>query len=302
MAVGDRAAAEEWIRQHVRLAGPIEQFREKPWATVLRVPVAGGAVWFKECAPVQAFEPVLTARLSRRWPDRVAEVLGYDPARAWLLLADAGELVSWSPGPPRELLDALPRYAELQRGEVTHAAAHLAAGVPDLRLATWPDRYQDLAARELPLAEPEIRRLRRHAPRFAERCAQLACAGIPDSVQHDDLHPGSLYAGGGLLRILDWGDTSVSHPFVSLVVTFRFLEQSSGVPPGDPAYDRVRDAYLEPWGSGREEAFDLAIRAGAFAYAFASARQRDALPGAALRARHDQEFAVVLRRALALAD
>jgi hypothetical protein len=73
------------------------------------------------------------------------------------------------------------------------------------------------------------------------------------------------------------------------------------VPPGDPAYDRLRDAYLEPWGPGYREAFELAVRTGAFAHAFASARQRDALPRG-LRAGHDQEFAVILRRALAQAD
>jgi hypothetical protein len=58
----DRAAAEEWIRRHVDPAGAIETAHERPWATVLRVPLAGGrACWFKACGPVQAFEPRLTA-------------------------------------------------------------------------------------------------------------------------------------------------------------------------------------------------------------------------------------------------
>src|SRR5262245_8826995 len=93
----DQAAALDWIRGHVRPAGPVAVVRERPWATVLRVPLAAGTAWFKECAPVQAFEPALTARLAARWPDRVAEVLAFDAERAWLLLADAGELVSAAP-------------------------------------------------------------------------------------------------------------------------------------------------------------------------------------------------------------
>lgn len=274
-------------------------FREKPWATVLRVPLAGGTAWFKECAQVQAFEPALTARLSSRWPGRVAEVLAHDTERAWLLMADAGELASSTADSLRAWTDVLPRYAELQRGEAARASQHLLAGVPDLRLATWARRYEDLAARQLPLTEAEISRLRRLEPRFAELCAQLDAAGIPDSIQHDDLHPGSLYARAGRLRILDWGDASVSHPFASLVVTFRFLEEFSHVPCGDPAYDRLRDAYLEPWGRGRTDTFDAAVRAGAFAHAIAKARQRDALP-VHYRPGFDQDFAVVLRRALAL--
>src|SRR6202158_2133287 len=89
----DRAVAEEWIRQHVEPTGAIETTHERPWATVMRVPVAGGVIWFKACAPVEAFEPRLTAELYARWPDRVTEVLAIDETRHWLLLGDAGMAV-----------------------------------------------------------------------------------------------------------------------------------------------------------------------------------------------------------------
>jgi len=64
----DVVAAEEWIRKHVEPAGAIETTHDRPWATVMRVPVEGGVTWFKACAPVQAFEPRLTAELYARWP------------------------------------------------------------------------------------------------------------------------------------------------------------------------------------------------------------------------------------------
>src|SRR5439155_15736889 len=150
--------------------------------------------WFKACAPVQAFEPRLTAGLARRWPDRVAEVLGHDEARTWLLLADAGTPLGESGNTPENWLTALPRYAELQRGEVAHAAEHLAHGVPDLRLSTLPARYADLLRHELPIAAGEIDRLRAFAPRFAELCAELAAHGVAETVQHDDLHMANVYA------------------------------------------------------------------------------------------------------------
>lgn len=297
----DRAAVEDWIRGHVEPAGPIQAFREKPWATVLRVPLAEGAAWFKACAPVQAFEPDLTARLFARWPDRAPEVLGHDEPRAWLLLADAGTPVSELGNPPDAWAEALPRYAELQRGEAAHAHEHLAHGVPDLRPAHWPARYADLAERDLPLTAGEAGRLRRFAPRFADLCAQLAAQPVPDSIQHDDLHMGSLYRQGRQSRVLDWGDASVSHPFVSLVVTFRFLEEVNRLPRGDRWYARLRDAYLEPWGPGLAGACELAVRAGAFVHAFAWVRQRDALPPQA-RPDFDTEFAIILRRAIARMD
>jgi hypothetical protein len=295
----DRGDAEEWIRAHVEPAGAIEAARERPWATVLRVPIAGGVAWFKACAPVQAFEPRLTAELFARWPDRVAEVLGHHEERAWLLLADAGTPIREDGNPPETWLVALPLYAELQRGEAAHAHEHLAHRVPDLRVAALPARYEDLLQHELPLAPDELRQLREFAPRFAELCAELAAHGVPETVQHDDLHMANVYAQHGRLRLLDWGDASIAHPFASLIVTFRFLEERNELRPTDPWFPRLRDAYLEPWGGGLADTFALALRVGTFAHAIAWARQRDALPAEA-RAEFDVGYGIVLRRAVAL--
>jgi aminoglycoside phosphotransferase (APT) family kinase protein len=192
----------------------------------------------------------------------------------------------------------LPTYAELQRGETAHARDHLAHGVPDLRLAALPERYDDLVRRELPLEPEEQDRLSAFAPRFAELCEELTGHGIPPSVQHDDLHGGNVYAQDGRPRVLDWGDASIAHPFFSLVVTFRFLDEIDGLAADDPWLDRLRDVYLEPWGRGLEETFALALRVGTFAHSFAWTRQRDHLPEEK-RPDFDTWFAVVLRRALA---
>jgi hypothetical protein len=294
----DLVDAEDWICAHVEPMGPIEAEHERPWATVLRVPLAHGVAWFKACAPVQAFEPRLTAELFARWPDRVAEVLGHDEERAWLLLADAGTPIGVFGNPPEAWLVALPLYAELQRGEAAHAHEHLTHHVPDLRVATLPARYEDLLQHDLPLERDEIRRLREFAPPFAELCGELAAHDVPETVQHDDLHMANVYAQGERLRLLDWGDASISHPFASLVVTFRFLEERNKLPPGDPWYARLRDAYLEPWGNGLADMFALAIRVGTFAHTFAWARQRDHLPEQA-RPDFDRGFLIVLRRAVA---
>jgi hypothetical protein len=295
----DRDAVEAWIRAHVAPAGAIEVVHVRPWATVLRVPLADGVAWFKACAPVQAFEPRLSAALSARWPDRVAEVLACDEARAWLLLADAGRPVGERGNPPEAWLAALPRYAELQRGEAAFAAEHLAHGVPDLRLAALPAGYDELLRLDLPLEPEEVRRLRDFAPRLAELCGELAGCGVPETIQHDDLHHANLYQDGARLRVLDWGDSSIAHPFASLVVNFRFLEERTGLTPGDPWFARLRAAYLEPWGAGLGDALALALRTGAFARAIAYLRQRAALTAEERVEFFDDDFATVLRRALA---
>jgi hypothetical protein len=288
----------EWIRAHVDPAGPIETVHSRPWATAMRVPTAHGVVWFKACAPVQGFEPRLSAELFARWPDRVAEVLGHNVDRAWLLLGDAGRAVGAVGNPPESWLAALPLYAELQRGETVYAGDHVRHGVPNLRLARLPDRFEDLVRRHLPLADDEITRMRRFTRQFTSLCEDLSGSGVPETVQHDDLHMANLYAHRDRLRVLDWGDSSIAHPFASLVVTFRFLEQRNRMLPEDPWFGRLRDAYLEPWGPGLRDTFTLAMRVGAIAHAVAWLRQRDALPQEA-QPEFDKEFSIVLRRAIA---
>ena len=137
----DRAAAEQWIEAHVTPNGDVETAHERPWSTVLRVPLPDGTAWFKACSPVQAFEPRLTAQLFARWRDRVPEVLAYDEDEGWLLLADAGAQLAAFGNPPESWLTVLPLYAELQRDEAPHADDHLSHHVPDLRVASLPARW-----------------------------------------------------------------------------------------------------------------------------------------------------------------
>jgi hypothetical protein len=221
-------------------------------------------------------------------------VIARDEDRAWLLLEDGGTAIRVLGNPPEAWLEVLPLYAELQRGETAYVAAHVAHGVPDLRTETLPERYEAMLARELPLEAEEVDRLRRFAPRFTELCAELAARGIPDTVQHDDLHLANVYEKHGRMLVLDWGDSCIAHPFASLVVTFEHLEQLA---PGDPWFARLRDAYLEPWGDDLLDTFELAFRVGTIAHAFAWFRQYDHLPMDA-RAAFMRHFPAVLRRAV----
>jgi hypothetical protein len=294
----ERDAAEEWIRAYVEPTGAIELTHEQPWATVMRVPIGDTSVWFKACSTVAAFEPRLTADLYSRWPDLVVEVVAVDVDRGWLLLADGGTAIGAYGNPPEAWQVVLPRYAELQRGETTHALGHIDHGVPDLRTASLPARYESMLARDLPLEPDEIERLRAFTPRFAELCAELDSRGIADTVQHDDLHFANVYERNGRMLVLDWGDSCVSHPFASLVVTFEHLFD---LPHGDPWFARLRDAYLEPWGTGALETFELAFRVGTIAHVFAWWRQHDHLPSDT-RPEFMERFADVIRRAVAYTD
>jgi hypothetical protein len=271
--------ADGWIRGHVAPAGEAELVHERPWASVWRVPTTDGAVWFKACAPAQAFEARLTAELAHRHADLLPDVVAHDDERAWLLLADLGSPYLIAGVTLDAYLELLPRYAELQRAEAAHVDDHLAHGVPDRRLDLLPDALDRLLDTDLPLEPSEIDQLRAFAPRFRELCAELASHGVPASIQHDDLHGNNLYPHARGTRILDWGDSSVGHPFFSFTQALRHT----------PAewHRAMRDAYAEPWGVPAACA-DLAIRLGWLAYVAGPAFADDR-----------EGFAVELREALA---
>ena len=286
--------AHAWIHEHVDATGDIEQPHVRWWSTVLRVPTAEGVVWFKACHPSHGFEPALALELAQLRPESVIEVLAADPERAWMITADAGfrlrellnstdDLVRW--------VDFLPRYADVQLATADRAERLLEIGVPDERLEVLPAHFERVLAdhkilvvdREDGLDEGQHRRLLASVPEVRRLSDELATFGIPETVQHDDLHDGNVFVRDGRYLVFDWGDSCVSHPFHSLVVTLRATAWRFRLPPGDARLERMRDAYLEPFGSfgPRAEllrAFGIAYRLGTIARSLSWYRAVQAFP------------------------
>ncbi len=249
-----RATADAWIEQQLALdgsqrTGEIDQVHVRPWSTVMRVPTTAGDVFFKANAPSLKFEAALVTLLAARRPDCVPPLLAADLERGWMLMGDAGTRLRELVAEERSLacwLDVLPLYAGLQVDLAEQVDELLAAGVPDLRLASVPAKaeamVEDLAGTD------EARRTAKAMPGVLEDCARLASFGIPETIQHDDLHDGQVFVKDGRYLLLDWGDACVSHPFFTLAVTLDGfiawgvddIEHSEDTEP-------YLDAYLEPF-------------------------------------------------------
>jgi Ser/Thr protein kinase RdoA (MazF antagonist) len=149
----------------------------------------------------------------------------------------------------------LARYAELQIALSGAIDELLALGAPDRRPAALPDLYAELLAdvealgegRAEGLGPEELVRLRALAPRVADSCALLAASSVPDSLHHGDLHDGNIFVDAGRYRLFDWGDCSLSHPFVGLRTPMVSVENTFGLAEGAPEFGPLRDAFLEPW-------------------------------------------------------
>ena len=243
--------AHAWIEAELTRAGLArtgepEQSHVRPWSTVIRVPTGRGPVWFKANTESLRHEAGLVDVLARRRPDAVPPLLALDVESGWMLMADAGTSLREVVERERSLerwFDVLELYAGVQLDLADDVDTLLGLGVPDLRLATLPERYDRLMD-EID-AEP---RFREASGQVRELCAELATYGLPELVQHDDLHDGQVFVRNGRHLLMDWGDAVVSHPFFTLAVTLGGVI-SYGVDdvPGSEDVAPYRDAYLRPF-------------------------------------------------------
>ena len=256
----DAPAGLEWAARRLDelghpATGPAEPVKASAWSMVYTFPTPDGRVWFKANGGDTRYEAGLAAALGRWAPDRVLAPLAVEPERGWQLLPDGGTPLRELPTntDPGTWGRFLAGYAELQRRVTPYAGEMLALGVPDHRPESMPGQLEALLdAPDLVIADDARAALRRLRPEYDEACARLAAAGPAASVQHDDLHSNNMLPMPDGDRFFDWGDASVAHPFATLLVTLRSFAYTLDLKTDDPVVLRVRDAYLEPWGLGRD--------------------------------------------------
>lgn len=234
----------------------IAPVRSRPWSEIAEVRTPDGFWWLKINKAGTTYETRLLGVLGVLDDQLLPEVIVH-PEQPWSLIADAGRRLDHLGLTAEQQLQvwarALGPYAQLQRS--VPVADLIKAGVPDFsppQLGRW---YDELVAglRSLPPDAPGVRadqisRIAALRSEIAELAAVLA-DGVAPTLQHDDLHEGNLLTDPDLaeLKIIDWGDSVISHPFGTLRVTLGRLTRRIDTGLADPAIQRLVDSYLEPW-------------------------------------------------------
>ena len=253
----------------IRLTGEWQQTYARVWSSTIRFETTEGRIWFKVNGLGTVYEAKLVALLDELCPGLAPQLLAYDDAVAWSITRDGGPMLRSKTKPDAlwgywERL--LARYGEAQLALAADRSRMLACGAPDRGPVQLPlefDRLLDKLASQ-PIEQGGLTRLQaatleRVLPAYEGRCAELAASPIPDSLQHDDLHSNNVGWPGEMadlssVRIIDWGDASIGHPFGTMLATLNSIAFEAGVPvDGRQFHDsrlmRLRDAYLEPFSS-----------------------------------------------------
>lgn len=247
--------AAEAHRAGLRLDGSRDQPHARPWSSAIVFGTDAGRIWFKVNGPGTTYEAGVVAILNRHTPDLVPRLIAVDTARGWSLSHDAGPTLR-STGAPDQLwdrwIDVLQRYGAAQRALAAYVHELAGTGIRDLGPGAVPGALRRLVD-ELAMTAPEhggldprdAERLRAAYPDVEAWCAELAASALPVTLNHDDLHSNNVCVSDGGARIIDWGDSCLSHPFGTLLATVNSIARHASCRRDDARVRRVVDAYLE---------------------------------------------------------
>ncbi len=256
------AEVTEWVRRRAgaagfRLTGERAQTHAEPWSSTVRFGSDSGVLWFKVNGPGTVAEPALLGVLARHVPDLAPELVAVDLDRGWTLMRDAGPTLRRIATPDQSWDrwdEILQRYASAQLALAEHLDELRATGIHDVSPAAAPgvavELIELLSARSEAsggLSADQVVTLTSALPGLEAWCLELAATGIPTTINHDDLHSNNVCVGPHGTRIIDWGDTGLSHPFATMLATLNSIAWHAELGRDDPRIVRMCDAYLEPF-------------------------------------------------------
>jgi len=263
--------AENWIqheldRLQIQVTGSVQQeIACWPAHTFLRVNTTLGVFLFKASYPAPPNEAAITLALAGLFPDLVPQPLASDVPKTWLLMNGYHENGGQQPGDD-DALSIARKFANFQLESSRHAAEWKKLEVPDRGLAAldvflgeFNELHPVLQSGENSLSAAELERLQ---PRIADsqsRCRQLAEYALPATLVHPGFSASNVIREDGSLKVLNWSDVMISHPFFSALVFLQSLGE-----PGEQETE-IRNAWFAAFAdfespSRLEESFELASR------------------------------------------
>jgi hypothetical protein len=227
-------AESELAERGLRLNGPAEQVRSWNLSSLWRLPTERQTAWLKCVPPFFAHEGRTLERLQG---GPVPTLIAHDGPR--LLLAEIPGLDLYD-ATVSQLLEMVRLLVGLQQEWLGRIDELLSLGLPDWRASTLAPAIAGLVERVGPeLADDDRAALDGFVIGLADRLAQVASCGLPDTLVHGDFHPGNVRGDERTLVLLDWGDCGVGHPLLDEPA---FLDR---VPAG--ALETVRQHWHAEW-------------------------------------------------------
>jgi hypothetical protein len=247
----DKEAMIEWANQELGCKIKYEEVKNDDTSIVLKGFYKGDWIYLKSANAAAFFEARLTSFLSKNFPNTTVEVLAVNSKSNWILMKKLPGVLLRTTKSTQAYELMLRNYTILQQQVMPNANEVLSLGVTDRCLPIlWKeinDNLDNLCATGL--NEEETQKILSMKPELLSMCAGMA--GIfPDTLEHGDLHSGNVFVEEASFRFFDWGDASITHPFLSVRVFWNSLSELLEEDTDENWMRKIsefRPAYLDMW-------------------------------------------------------
>jgi hypothetical protein len=241
-------AAVVWIDRALAEAGRSRvslPVLERAWSlsAVLRASTDDGReVWFKATCEGFHEEPVLTAAVAAVLPEHTPDVIAVDAGRAWMLMEPLPSTDIDDDEVRRRASEIGAMWADAQLTSLAHLPALTAAGLPYRGVEETLTGFE--RAVHAVDDDPDLAATARSLVGWCGEVArELWSSGLPDTLNHGDLHLGNIAWSPDRLVIYDWTDACRTHPYLDA----QHLAASIVATVGAEAAGEFWSAYQARW-------------------------------------------------------
>ncbi|MCM3380814.1 MULTISPECIES: phosphotransferase [Shouchella] len=203
--------------------------------------------YFKAVPDVFNHEPLLSDYLFQHYPLYVPEIVQVEPNKNWYimreiqgsLLGQTGKIAYWR--------QAIEQLAVMQKQSTRHIDELKKRNCPVRPVAKVIKSYVKCSFDDLyeshHISRETYQKLNTSIPTIINICDKIEKSNIPLALEHGDFFGGNIMVQNGQPVIYDWSDCTLSHPFLSIMVILKEVEQFFS----EEVAKSLLNDYLEKW-------------------------------------------------------
>lgn len=244
---GWRGGMEQKVNDELNEDLQFEQVRSWERSTLYKIFSTHRNYYLKAVPDVFKHELMMSNYLSQHYPSSVPELIMIDHENQWYimeemhgpLLGNSKQLYHWR--------QALYKLIEIQKKSVLNLRLLKDMKLPERPITTIVKQYLKLSLEQIYqtgyLKEDLYNELLNEVPNIIKKCNRIEKTNVPSTIEHGDFFGGNVIIHNNEPIIYDWSDSTLSHPFLSIIVLldevrnlFTYVEAN-----------QLLDEYISQW-------------------------------------------------------
>ncbi|GEL78020.1 aminoglycoside phosphotransferase family protein [Tenuibacillus multivorans] len=245
---GWREEMEQWIKNVLQdQTVEIEQIRSWERSALFKVIAKNRNYYFKAVPIIFSHEPSINQFLDQHHASYVPEVIAVHPQNNWYLMQELQGPLLGKTNDLHQWEQALIRLVDIQKKSTLHITNPSSMYCPTRPVTSTIQHHLETALYKLyqhkEISTHTYNVLLESVPNIFRKCDQLQHSNIPLALEHGDFFGGNIIIHQDGPVIYDWSDSTLSHPFLSVMVLLEEVEHLFS----KEAAKRLLDEYLEYW-------------------------------------------------------